>query len=177
MGASVLDFQPELSSDLVVLRPLREEHFKALYHLAKDPLVWEQHQDPDRYQVKAFEEYFKVGLATKMAFAIFDTATNTIIGSSRYRIVDQELGVCEIGWSFLGRPYWGGAYNSAFKTLMVNHALKYFKIIVFYVHPNNIRSQRAMEKLGAQRQNDRENTWVRPIDQAISYTLRAPLID
>ncbi len=172
-----MDLQPVLQNKLVVLRPLKGADFDALYALAKDPLVWEQHQHSDRYRPDVFRAYFDSGMAAGTALAILDAASGTPIGSSRYRVVDAATGVCEIGWSFLGRAYWGGSYNRAFKSLMANHALQYFNTLVFYVHPQNMRSQRAMEKLGAKPCTDTSLSWVRPFATAISFTLAEPILD
>jgi N-acetyltransferase len=42
------ELQPVLTGDIIELRPLREEDFAQLYAVASDPLIWEQHPDPDR---------------------------------------------------------------------------------------------------------------------------------
>lgn len=42
------ELQPTLHGDLVSLRPLRPDDLDALYAVASDPLVWEQHPDRDR---------------------------------------------------------------------------------------------------------------------------------
>jgi RimJ/RimL family protein N-acetyltransferase len=54
----------------------------------------------------------------------------------------------EIGWSFLSRKYWGGTYNKAMKTLMIEHAFQSIHKVVFYIGTENVRSQKAVEKLG-----------------------------
>ncbi len=55
----------------------------------------------------------------------------------------------EIGWTFLARKYWGGLYNRELKDLMLAHAFRFVETVVFYVGENNIRSQKATEKIGA----------------------------
>ena len=44
-----LELQPTLSNDLVRIQPLKAEDFEALYKIASDPLLWEQHPNRDRY--------------------------------------------------------------------------------------------------------------------------------
>ena len=44
-----MNLQPTLKDDLILLRPLREDDFKPLYQIAKDPLIWEQHPCNNRY--------------------------------------------------------------------------------------------------------------------------------
>jgi len=44
-----MNLQPVLENDLVKLAPLQESDFEALYRVASDPLVWEQHPNKNRY--------------------------------------------------------------------------------------------------------------------------------
>src|SRR5436190_1782114 len=62
---------------------------------------------------------------------------------------DLEKSEIEIGWTFLARKYWGGRYNGEMKELLLAHAFKFVETVVFLVGEHNIRSQRAMEKIGA----------------------------
>lgn len=140
--------QPTLQSELILLRPLHTEDFDALFSAASDPLIWVQHPSPDRYKKEIFEQFFAEAMASKGAFAIFDVKTNEMIGSSRFYEVDHTKKEVVIGYSFLTRKYWGGIYNKDLKTLMMKHAFQYFDVIVFHVGEFNIRSQKAMEKIG-----------------------------
>jgi len=78
-----------------------------------------------------------------------DRATGRIIGSSRYCDLKPSESEVEIGWTFLERAYWGGAYNRELKSLMIAHALRFVERVVFVVGENNLRSQKALEKIGA----------------------------
>ena len=55
----------------------------------------------------------------------------------------------EIGWTFLERVFWGGTYNRELKSLMLDHAFRFVDRVLFVVGENNIRSQKALEKIGA----------------------------
>jgi hypothetical protein len=57
--------------------------------------------------------------------------------------------VIEIGWTFLARRYWGGRYNGEMKRLMLEHAFQTVDEVVFIIGPENHRSRRAVEKIGA----------------------------
>lgn len=150
---ATIDLQPTLQNDSVIIRPLKEEDFDALYDAAKDPLIWEQHTD-DRYKKEIFKTFFRDSMESGGALAIVDRETNGIIGSSRYKPVDGIESAVEIGWTFLARKYWGGEINKAVKTLMIDHAFKYFDDVILYIDKDNIRSQKAAEKIGAIRQPD-----------------------
>ncbi len=45
----MIEIQPRLAGDLVVLEPLRENHLEELYGIASDKRIWEQHPVKDRH--------------------------------------------------------------------------------------------------------------------------------
>jgi RimJ/RimL family protein N-acetyltransferase len=145
------DAQPFLIGDLLELRPLRAGDFQALFRVAADPLIWEQHPEPNRYQEATFRAFFEEALASGGALVALDRATGQIIGSSRYHGYDAEGSVIEIGWTFLARSHWGGRYNGEMKRLMLEHAFKSVHRVIFIIGPDNRRSQRAVEKIGGVR--------------------------
>ena len=116
------DSQPLLRGELLELRPLRVADFEALFAVAADPLIWEQHPEPLRYQEATFRAFFDEALASGGALVAVDRGSGRVIGSSRYHGYDAERGVVEIGWTFLARAYWGGRYNGEMKRLMLEHA-------------------------------------------------------
>lgn len=142
------NLQPTLENDLVKLRKLKSSDFEKLYDVAKDPLIWEQHQNADRWKTEIFQEFFQDAIDSNGAFAVIDKKTNKIIGSSRFKLSSQSEKAIEIGWTFLSREYWGGGYNASFKQLMLAHAFKHFDFVLFHVNENNFRSQKAVRKLG-----------------------------
>jgi RimJ/RimL family protein N-acetyltransferase len=143
-----IDLQPSLENNLVKVRPLKSTDFDALYEVAKDPLIWEQHQNTDRWKSAIFKDFFEDAIDSKGAFVIIEKATNKIIGSSRYKISENSSKAVEIGWTFLSRDYWGGVYNKSFKYLLISYALKHFDHVLFHINEANYRSQKATEKLG-----------------------------
>ena len=151
MNIVPFDRQPVLRGELLDLRPLRAADFDALFRVAADPLIWEQHPDRNRHQEETFRAFFEEALTSGGALVALDRATGQIIGSSRYHGYDAERSVVEIGWSFLARAYWGGRYNGDMKRLMVDHAFRSVQRVIFVIGPDNRRSQRAVEKIGAVR--------------------------
>jgi len=145
------DLQPVLKGKLLELRPLRPEDFDALYAVASDPLIWEQHPSSDRYKPEVFQEFFRGALASGGAFFVLDGKDGRAIGSSRYHAYDAERSEIEIGWTFLARSHWGGVYNREMKELMLRHAFRFVNSVIFIVGSRNWRSQRAMEKIGGVR--------------------------
>jgi RimJ/RimL family protein N-acetyltransferase len=143
------DLQPHLKGELLELRPLATDDWDELFAVASDPLIWEQHPEQDRYTENVFRIFFKEALESGGAFVIIDRQTQHIIGSTRFYGYDPEKSEIEIGWTFLARKYWGGRYNAEMKRLLLNHAFKFVQSVVFFVGEDNVRSQKAMEKVGA----------------------------
>ena len=144
-----MDRQPVLEGELLLLRPLAAEDWDALFAVASDPLVWELHPAHDRWQEPVFRAYFADALAQGGALAVIDKTSGAIIGSSRMQAYDPAGGgSVEIGWTFLARSHWGGGTNREMKRLMLAHALKYVARVDFRVGETNLRSRRAMEKIG-----------------------------
>jgi RimJ/RimL family protein N-acetyltransferase len=143
------ELQPVLTGERVALRPLAPSDWDALFAVAADPLIWEQHPVPDRWQEPVFRAFFEEALESGGALLARDGSDGRVIGSSRYFGWDAERRDVEIGWTFLARSHWGGAYNGEMKRLMLDHAFRFADSVLFLVGPNNLRSQRAVAKLGA----------------------------
>ena len=132
-----------------MVRPLRAGDFDELYLVAADPLLWEQHPETERWREDVFRAYFADHLASGGAFAIVERASGKLIGATRYDNHDPEASEVEIGWTFLARPFWGGIHNADVKRVMLEHAFQSVGTVVFLVDANNLRSRRAVEKIGA----------------------------
>jgi RimJ/RimL family protein N-acetyltransferase len=148
MSSITFDLQPTLEDELIILRPLEMSDFEALYGAASDQLIWEQHPANDRWQRDVFEVFFRGAMDSGGAFAVIDKKSGKIIGSSRFVKVKENVNAIEIGWTFLAHEYWGGVYNLAMKRLMIDHALRFVDNILFFIGENNMRSRKAVEKLG-----------------------------
>ena len=142
------DRQPVLRGELLELRPLREDDFDALFAVASDPLVWEQHPNSDRYKEGVFREFFREAIASGGALTAVDLKGGRVVGSSRFHGYDEGASEVEIGWTFLARTHWGGLFNGEMKRLMLAHAFKFVESVVFLIGPQNFRSRRAVEKIG-----------------------------
>lgn len=147
-----LAFQSTLIGQTISLRPLCGEDFEALHAAAADPLIWEQHHDPLRYEREAFRaKFFAPAVACKMAYVVVDNATGQLIGSSRYYEQDEAKREIAIGFTFLAGSYWGGSGNREMKQLMLEHVFATgIERVWFHVGKRNMRSRKAMEKIGGQ---------------------------
>src|SRR3984893_16077133 len=168
------ELQPYLVGDLLELRPPKPEDWESLFAVASDPLLWEQHPAHDRYQEEVFKEFFREALASGGAFVVIDRKTQKIIGSSRYFGFEPGKREIEIGWTFLARSYWGGKYNGEVKRLMLDHAFKFVESVVFLIGPTNIRSQKAVERIGGVLIEPRVKTIHGKAVEQVVYQIRKP---
>ncbi len=142
--------QKILSNENVMLKPLQENDFEALFLQASNKEVWDQHPNKDRYKREVFQNFFDGAMESKGAFVIIDQATNQIIGSTRFYNFDADENSIFIGYTFYGKEFWGKNYNSQVKKLMMDYIFQFVDFVNFHVGSNNLRSRKAMQKLGAE---------------------------
>jgi|LauGreDrversion4_2_1035121.scaffolds.fasta_scaffold485884_2 RimJ/RimL family protein N-acetyltransferase len=148
--ALVMNRQPILQDDSVILTPLQQDEFEELLAVASDPLIWAQHPNPDRWKREIFRTYFDGALASGGAFMIRDKAHRNAIGSTRFYDHDAEASEIKIGYTFFSRNQWGNGTNQRVKKLMLDHAFQYVRQVIFHVGAQNMRSRIAMQRLGAE---------------------------
>jgi len=144
-----MNLQPVLENETVKLLPLKEEDFEALYQVASDPLIWEQHPNKDRHKREVFQTFFEGAMASKGAFKIIDKNSENVIGNTRFYDFNELDKRILIGYTFYGRAYWGSTYNPQVKKLMLDYAFQFADKVFFHIGAQNIRSQKAIERLGA----------------------------
>ena len=171
---SDFELQPQLVGDLLELRPLHPDDWEDLFAVASDPMIWEQHPAHNRYEEKVFKEFFAGALESGGAFVAIDRKTQKIVGSSRYFGYDPAKREIEIGWTFLARSHWGGIYNGEMKRLMLDHAFQFVDAVIFVVGPENLRSQKAVEKIGGIATGRRSVDYGGTILENVVYQLKKP---
>jgi RimJ/RimL family protein N-acetyltransferase len=143
------DLQPTLAGELLTLRPLQENDFEALYAVASDPLIWEQHPEPTRCERPIFERWFDLAMKSGGTLVAIDNRSGEMMGSSRYYEWDAAKREVAIGFTFLARSHWGGAANGEMKRLMLGHAFQWADRVWLHIGKDNLRSMKAAEKIGA----------------------------
>ena len=147
-----MDRQPVLETQRLLIRPLQEEDRSALFEVASDPMVWEQHPVHDRWRREVFDAFFDECLASGGALAVIRKDKDRIVGHTRFDKYDpDEGGVVEIGWTYLERVCWGKGINSEMKAAMLQHAFANVALVEFRVGDTNYRSRNALEAIGAVR--------------------------
>jgi RimJ/RimL family protein N-acetyltransferase len=154
-----LDIQPLLQNDRVILYPLQENDFEALYASASDPKIWEQHPNKDRWKKEVFQNFFNGAIQSKGAFKVVDKATGEVIGSTRFYEYNQNESSIFIGYTFYTVSSWGKGINPAVKTMMLNYVFQFVSKVRFHIGADNIRSQIAISRLGAAKVAEQEVTY------------------
>lgn len=152
-----MDRQPVLEGERLLLRPLAPDDWDALFAIAADPAVWEQHPMHDRWREEVFRTFFDDALAKGGALAAIDRRDGSVVGTSRFQTLlapeddPEEQHSVEIGWTFLAPRLWGKGINREMKRLMLEHAFRFVERVDFRVGETNWRSRIAMENIGAER--------------------------
>jgi RimJ/RimL family protein N-acetyltransferase len=146
---SVFDYQPKLIGENFSIRALTNDDFENLYLCSSDKKIWEGHPVKDRYKKDIFTKSFQNAIESKATVVFIDNSNGNIIGSSRFYTIDDYPNDMAIGYTFLSRKYWGGKANLELKKLMINHVFECFDSVWFHVAKSNIRSQKAIQKIGA----------------------------
>ena len=145
-----MNFKSNFDNDLFSLIQIKKEDFLELYFVAKDYNIWEQHPENDRWKKDKFYIFFNKGLQNNFGFLkIIDKNYNKIIGSTRFYSYDKVDDAIRIGFTFISKEYWGTSTNFLIKQIMIDYAFKYLSKIYFDIGNNNLRSRKAVEKLGA----------------------------
>lgn len=168
------DLQPVLCGATLTLRPMGADDLDALHDAASDPLIWALHPEPTRWQRPVFERFFASGLACGGALVAIDRASAEVVGSSRYYQWDAQAQIITVGYTFLVRRLWGGPANAEFKRLMLDHAFGFAREVRFEVGRDNLRSRRAMEKIGAELLGARPEPPDSTVAPHVLYRMRAP---
>ncbi len=151
-----INLQPTLENDKAILYPLQEADFEKLYAVASDPLIWEQHPNKDRWQREVFRTFFDGALQSKGAFKIIDKATGKLAGSTRIYDYDEQNKSILIGYTFFGRAFWGKGLNLSVKALLLDYLFDFVEQVYFHIGAVNVRSQIAIERLGATKVDELE---------------------
>lgn len=150
------DTQLILENDNVILYPLQENDFEALYTVASDPKIWEQHPNKDRWKKDVFRTFFEGAIQSKGAYKIIDKSTGNIAGTTRIYDFNEADNSVLIGYTFYATAYWGKGINHSVKALMLDYLFQFVSQVYFHIGSNNIRSQIAIDRLGAKKIGEQE---------------------
>jgi RimJ/RimL family protein N-acetyltransferase len=145
-----------LQGHTVDLLPLEKEHFEELYLAASDKKLWELIPIDCSIREKfmaayttALEEREK---GNHYPFIIYHKEARQIIGSTRLFDIHPNDKKLEIGWTWIIEKYWGTTVNVECKLLLLTYCFDILQArrVQIKTDQNNIRSRKAIEKIGGQ---------------------------
>lgn len=168
MNTAILNSKIQLENDKVLLLPFDHERNIELKEIIFNTDIWKfmgmtitNNQD--------FENYVNDTIRQKnegvcYPFIIIDKQDNRVAGSTRYGNINKESEKCEIGWTWYGTDFQGTGLNIACKYELLKFAFETiaFRRVQFSADEENLRSQRAIEKLGATKEGLFRNNYIAP---------------
>jgi RimJ/RimL family protein N-acetyltransferase len=147
-----------LEDDLVRLEPLEEKHFELLLPTAMEPALW-LYTAAKVKTAEDFKRYFNTALEERQQkrsypFAYFHKPSQQYLGSTRFGNVDLPNKRAEIGWTWINPSLQGTGFNKHCKFLLLSYGFETLGLnrIELKTSLLNLKSQRAMEKIGAVRE-------------------------
>jgi N-acetyltransferase len=122
--------------------------------VGKAQSIWEFHPEnrsvPKQHLISLIETLTAVEQKKQFAFTVFDKEDNSILGLARIFQIDWAHKTVEIG-TWLSPNAWGAGFNTEIKYLLLHFCFEELKMfrVQFKTDVLNVRSQRALEKLGA----------------------------
>lgn len=150
---------PTLTGRHVVLERLRPEHAAELFHALDDDEVWEhlpgaRPRDEQQMERNILEGSRAEALGQRVAWVYRDPGTGALIGTSTYCPPSEALGSVHIGGTITARACWRTGVNTEAKLLMMTRAFETLGAVrvEWQTDDRNLRSQLAIERLGATRE-------------------------
>ena len=156
-----------LKGSNIDLISLEREYILQLEAAAKDERIWE-HYVVNCSGHDIFNETYNEALAerdkgTQFPFVIFHKNDNKIIGSTRFLDIQPANRKLEIGWTWLHHDYWSTFVNTECKLLLLTYCFEKLKTVrvQFRTDENNLRSKKAIEKIGGRYEGTLRNDMIR----------------
>jgi RimJ/RimL family protein N-acetyltransferase len=117
--------------------------------------------------------------ADQLAFAQRLAGTGELVGTTSFYEIDPGRSAVAIGHTWLARPYWRTGLNTESKLVMLRHAFETLQAerVVWHTDIRNLRSQAAIERLGATREGILRHHRRRPdgsLRDTVQYSMIRP---
>jgi RimJ/RimL family protein N-acetyltransferase len=145
---------PTLTGRLVRLRPLTDQDAEALFASITSEEVWAWKPEPQPRTVEAMRALIArvmIGpTGGRHPLVVLRLSDDAVIGSTSLYTIDPRHRSAEIGWTWLDRRLWGQGYNEDMKHVLLEHCFGQLGLcrVQFTADASNLRSQRALERLG-----------------------------
>lgn len=180
----MIDLTPiALEGKLARLEPLSEAHVSELAEVGLEPDIW-RHMLYGNIDSEDKLRGFVLSLLAMQAkgealpFAVIDRSTGKAIGCTRYMAIDIRNRGLEIGGTWYGPRYQRTGVNTECKYLLLRHAFEVWGCIRAQLKTdlNNVRSQAAIERIGAVKEGVLRNHMIRP-DGTVRDSVMYSIID
>jgi len=148
-----------MRGDRVVLEPLDMSHVDDLYKATADDEIWRWLSAPrptDRDAMAAIVADALDGwrAGTRVPWVQRDATTGEVLGTTSFYDIDPVRRSVTIGHTFVGKPWWRTGVNAEAKRMLMSRAFDDLGAVrvVWHTDLRNVRSQRAIERLGATRE-------------------------
>ncbi|MFL6659747.1 MAG: GNAT family N-acetyltransferase [Massilia sp.] len=148
----------------VRLEPLARAHADGLRAAACDGELWKLRVTsvPEAHLVEQYIDT-ALGMGNRLAFAVIDAATGTVMGTSSYHDIVPEIDRVEIGWTWYAKSRQRSHVNTSCKLALLSHAFDTLGCAVVALRTDNFNyaSQAAIERLGAKKDGVLRHTTMR----------------
>ncbi len=158
-----------LTGKFVQLEPLSEAHIPSLAKVGLDEKIWEYMRYGKITTVEQLSAWVKELLDLQSAgsdlpFTVIHLTSGEAVGCTRYLNIDQTNRSLEIGGTWYGLEYQGTEVNTESKYLLLKHAFEELGCVRvwFKTDRRNLRSQHAIERLGAVKEGVLRNHMILP---------------
>ena len=158
-----------LTGRIVRLEPLQLAHSEALLETGEEASTWAYMAENPTRSPQAMQAWIEKTLREQEAktcvpFVIVEQQTGTILGSTRYMDISRADRRLEIGWTWLAATVRRTGVNTECKYLLLRHAFERLAAIRVQLKTDsrNLRSQRAIERIGASREGVLRNHMIMP---------------
>lgn len=166
MNQALLNNRIQLENDRALLVPLEDSRNHELKEIIFNDAIWTYMGMYVRSE-SDFENYLANALRDKekgicYPFLIIDKHSGRVAGSTRYGYLNVASEKCEIGWTWYGTDFQGTGLNQACKFELLKFGFENigFRRIQFSADEENLRSQKAIQKLGAQKEGLFRNNYI-----------------
>ncbi len=150
-----------LRGEGVRLEPLGQEHAQGLYNRGQTASDWSYMPRSSFIDMADVRHWIEeaVEAPNQLPFVIVETGKDKAVGSTRYLNIRPEHRSLEIGWTWLGQEWQRTGVNTEAKLLLLSHAFERLGClrVEFKTDARNLRSQRALERIGATREGVMRN--------------------
>lgn len=156
-----------LENDIVKLKPMEIGDVEGIFEAACFKEIW-KHMPISIDGIEDVFKYVENSLKTKQMgseypFVIMDVKTNKIIGATKLMDIVEPHKRGEIGFTWLTPYYWRTAVNTNCKYLLLTYCFEVlgWKRVQIKTDHENVRSQKAIERIGATKEGILRNHMIR----------------